>query len=114
MPTEITAQDVAAQMGIDLPDPQTYDRRHLDQITAAVNVMVPGTVPRVRELLPAEHWPADVLSAALIMAARLFARRNSPTGVAAYTDAGPSYVARWDPDLERLLLIGSWARPQVG
>lgn len=110
----ITEAQVIAHMGLDpVPEPGTPDAEHLTLVVAATNVMVPGTVPRVRELAPAAVWPDDVQAAAVMMAARLYARRNSPTGIAGYTDAGPAFVARWDPDLERLLWIGSWARPQA-
>ncbi|MCF2529371.1 hypothetical protein [Yinghuangia soli] len=102
-------------MGLDpLPDPGTTDRYWLDRAVEAVNVSGPGTTPRVRELAPEADWPADVRTAFMMQAQRLFARRSSPTGVTGYTDAGPSYVARWDPDVERLLQIGSWAPGRIG
>ncbi|MFE7133398.1 hypothetical protein ACFVIM_21330 [Streptomyces sp. NPDC057638] len=111
MPRAITAQNAADYIGIALPDPATYDGYALGIVVNAVNVLVPSTVPRVRALPPSEEWPVDVTLAAHLMAARLFARRRSPTGVATYTETGPAYVARWDPDLERLLQVGKWAPP---
>ncbi|MFB6943394.1 hypothetical protein ACFWGL_12420 [Streptomyces sp. NPDC060286] len=107
----ITAAQVADYIGIEMPAAGSYDAFALDHVTAAVNVLVPGTVPRVRELPEGANWPDDVTTGALMLGQRLFARRRSPTGVATYSDTGPAYVARWDPDLERLLRVGKWAPP---
>lgn len=119
----VTEAEVLAHMGIQEPLPGP-DAEHLVVVVKAVNEMVPRTVPRIRaQPVPSRYsweepveivWPADVQQGAVMQAARLFSRRNSPTGVAAYTDSGPAYVARWDPDIERLLGIGSWHPPQVG
>jgi hypothetical protein len=49
-----------------------------------------------------------------MLGARLFARRNSQMGVAAYLETGPAYVARYDPDISRLFGIDSWGPPVVG
>ncbi|MFE6404779.1 hypothetical protein [Streptomyces alboflavus] len=112
MAREITVEEVAGYLGIPLPDPASPDGQALAVAVRGVNALVPGTVPRVRELDPAADWPDDVMTAALMMGARVFTRRRSPTGVAAYTEAGgPAYVSRWDPDLERLLQVGKWAPP---
>lgn len=111
---EVTASQVCTHMGVDLLTLAQADAEHLDAVVAAVNAMVPRTVPTVRAMTdPGDPWADDVQQAAVMQGARLFARRNSPTGVVGYTDAGPAYVARWDPDLERLLGIGSWAPPQA-
>lgn len=113
MARSITSVDLARYVGIDVPEPGSYDAFALDLVALAVNELVPRTVPRVRELDPEDAWPDDVMAAAYMLGARLFARRRSPTGVASYTETGPAYVARWDPDLERLLGIGKWLRPGV-
>lgn len=48
--------------------------------------------------------PAQVKRATLIMAARLFRRRNTPEGVAGGSDFGVVRISRWeDPDVVRLL-----------
>lgn len=54
---------------------------------------------------------ADKSLGAIMLAARLVRRRNSPEGVAALTETGPYYVARTDPDVSMLLGLD---RPQVG
>lgn len=109
----IQATQVAQYLGVPLPtDPD--DLFVLEQVTDAVNLMVPETVPRVRDMDPAAEWPADVTTAALMQAARLFTRRRSPTGIQTYTETGAVYTPRWDPDIEKLLHIGKWAPPAFG
>lgn len=109
----VTRGELISHMGIPDPDPGTPDDEHLARVVAAINATVPRTVPRVRTAAPADPWPGDVQEGAVMLGARLFARRNSATGVAAYTETGPAYVARYDPDLERLFGVGSWAPPQA-
>lgn len=63
---------------------------------------------------PGRAWPANVERGAVMMAGRLFRRRESPAGVAAFGDMGAVYVMRNDPDVAMLLGLGSWASPGVG
>ena len=65
------------------------------------------------DLDPVE-WPAYVVQGATMLAARLWRRRNSPSGVEAFTDQGAVYVQRNDPDIGILLRIGSYTSPLVG
>jgi hypothetical protein len=110
----VTAAEVCTHMGMDEATLTAQDDAHLAAVVGAVNAMVPDTVPRVRLMEdPAAAWEADIQQAAVMQAARLFARRNSPTGVAAYSETGATFVSRWDPDVERLLRIGSWTPPQA-
>lgn len=114
MPTAITSAEVALYMGIEMPAPEA-DLFVMDSVVAAVNIEIATNVPLVRALAPGAEWPASIYLAALMMAARLFLRRRSPTGVATYTETGgPVYTPRWDPDLEKLCLIGKWAPPGFG
>lgn len=46
----------------------------------------------------------EVTEAILLMASRLYARRNSPEGVAGWGDLGVIRVVAADPDIEALLL----------
>jgi Phage gp6-like head-tail connector protein len=55
--------------------------------------------------------PAGVHDACLILAARLFRRKDSPEGVAGFGDLGVVRVGRYDPDYEGL--IGPLVRPEV-
>ena len=52
--------------------------------------------------------------AALLSCARLYARRNTPTGLASFGEFGASDILRFDPDVARLLGTGRHARPRVG
>lgn len=62
-----------------------------------------------------DEWPDRVALGAVMLAARLVRRRNSPQGVAAFTtEGGAAYVSRTDPDVAQLLRIGQHAAPQVG
>lgn len=45
----------------------------------------------------------DVIEATLILASRLYARRNSPEGVAGWGDLGVVRIIASDPDIESLL-----------
>ena len=48
---------------------------------------------------------------AVMLVGRLWRRRGSPGGIDSITEAGPVYVARFDPDISRLLALNA---PQVG
>lgn len=63
------------------------------------------TVPRVRVTAP-WGWPAapaNVSEATWLLANRRFMRRDSPEGVAGWSDQGPIRVSRFDSDIEDLL-----------
>lgn len=81
----------------------------LDETVAAVNALVRGL--QVALVVNGESWPANVTRGANMLAARLYRRRNSPTGVEAVSDVGPVYVRRNDPDIATLLKLN---RPAVG
>lgn len=55
---------------------------------------------------PPAPWPARADEAATLQAARLYGRRGSVQGVAAFQDAGVSLLARLDPDVRLLLELG--------
>ena len=52
---------------------------------------------------PGEIFHPDVVQAVLLMAARLYKRRQSPEGVAGWDDMGAVRVLSRDPDVERLI-----------
>lgn len=52
---------------------------------------------------------AEVYTAARMLAARLYVRRNSAAGVEVYTGAS-AVMARYEPDIERALKTSGWRR----
>lgn len=57
---------------------------------------------------------AEVYQGSVMYAARLLRRRNSPAGVETYGGLGATFVARYDPDIDRALHTGSFTPPGVG
>lgn len=55
--------------------------------------------------------PADVVMATLLMASRLFKRKDSPEGVSGFGEFGAVRVPTNDPDIERLL--APYTRPGI-
>lgn len=53
--------------------------------------------------------PATIKLGAVLLAARLYARRGTALGVAGFSDFGGSPILRQDPDIARLLKIGAHA-----
>jgi hypothetical protein len=96
-----------------IPATDTQDDTRLELVVAAVNSLV-RCWPCSEASVGAEEFTANVVEGANLMAGRLFRRRESPAGVAAFGDQGPVYVMRNDPDVAQLLQLGSWATPRVG
>jgi hypothetical protein len=59
---------------------------------------------------PLQDWPARADQAALVYAARLYGRRGSVQGIAAFQDVGVSMLPRLDPDVRALLELGEYQR----
>lgn len=97
----VTPDQVKAYLGVTTLT--AADTAHLSVVADAVNVYVTALNAGSAE------FPADMQLGAIMLAGRLYTRRNSPNGVATFTDMGASYVARYDPDVERLLRIGKYA-----
>lgn len=72
------------------------------------------TVPDTGELVQGFAGDDDTIMAGLILAARLYARRSSPAGLASFGELGAAEVLRLDPDVGRLLGTGRHATPAVG
>lgn len=58
-------------------------------------------------------WPANIDQGALTYAARLYGRRGSVQGVAAFADLGVSMLPRIDPDVRALWELGEYQRSVV-
>lgn len=89
------------------------DRPSLTLIVEAVNEYVAG-LPVVQHIEAGAKWPAEVRLGAIMLAARLAKRRNSPNGIEAATDMNVTYVARYDSDISRMLQLDRAAAPAVG
>lgn len=116
--TEATVRDL-----LGLAESDDLQNPSLELAINAANVFVSRLPIVVDDLLadvdlvnpPAEFaWTHDVVQGSTMLAARIFKRRNSTEGVAAFGDQGAIYVQRNDPDVAMLLRIGAYARPAVG
>lgn len=107
-PTEYpaTVEAVAGWLGVPEGPGGLAERAHIAAVVPAVNAFV----RRVGH--DGDALPADVVQGAIMLAARITRRRNSPAGVEAFGDLGTTYVARYDPDIEQLLGLGRH-RPMV-
>lgn len=111
-----TPELVKAQLSIATED--DVDDAAIDRVVGAANQLVQAL--RIAAPFDTDPAPADwaagprVVEGATMLAARLFERRNSPNGVAAFGDGGVAYVQRNDPDVAQLLEIGSYSSPAVG
>ena len=56
----------------------------------------------------------EAYQGATMFAARQFRRRNTPSGLQHFGDAGVSYVSRWDADIDRALRTGPFLPPGLG
>lgn len=109
----ITVPDVKAWLRIT----DSADDALILDVVDATNAWVAGTA-YVAELPLGPNgepatWPADVTQGAVMLAARLYRRRNSPSGVEPFTD-GAVYLPRRDGDVDALLHMGYYAPPRVG
>ncbi|GMV27719.1 MAG: hypothetical protein AMXMBFR58_37500 [Phycisphaerae bacterium] len=97
----VTELSVATWLGMAQPD------AHLATIVPAVNVYV-------REVHGDGELSDAVQLGALMLAALIHRRRNSPGGVEQLGDLDPSFVARYDPTISQLLQLGNHRRLVVG
>lgn len=59
-------------------------------------------------------WPDHWVQGGLMLAARVYRRRNSPAGVESFGELGGVYIQRNDPDVAQLLELGIYKKPVVG
>lgn len=102
-------------VGID--DGDTSEDDELLDVIAATNAVVRSwRCAQVGEGL--DDWDdpkcAAVRRGSVMLAARLYRRKDTPDGVATFGADGPVYVQRNDPDIAMLLGIGAYAKPSVG
>ena len=65
------------------------------------------------DLTETEPWPPRINHAAIVEAARLYGRRGSVQGVAAFADVGVAYLPGTDPEVKSLLELGEHQRSVV-
>lgn len=89
-----------------------------DDLITRVCAMAEPYVQRCRpewfdSATPPVYTPdAETYQGAVMYAAREYRRRSSPAGIELFGDT-TSFVARFDPDIDRALQTGAWARPVV-
>lgn len=106
----ITASDVASFLKL---PPGESESEPLQLATAAAVALVESYHgPIDNSSQPA--GAANMKLGTIMLAARVYRRRNSPAGVEALGELGPVYVSRNDPDLAQLLKIGRYQVPRVG
>ncbi|WP_024794195.1 hypothetical protein [Tomitella biformata] len=103
-PAPFTAEQVRQYLRLDAG----VDTDLLEGTTAAVIDLIGGWKgdPAV--------WRPKWTQGGIMLAARLYRRRNSPAGVESFGDMGTAYVQRNDPDLALLLDLGRYTAPAVG
>lgn len=86
-----------------------------NDVVAALRVDLPSPDPEAEPPTSWEDivWSARADEAATLEAARLYGRRGSVQGVAAFADAGVSLLARLDPDVRMLLELGEFQRSAI-
>ena len=86
------------------------DYDSLLMVAEAVVVYV-SSLPVVEDLPAGEPLPPSVELGMVMLASRMYRRRNSPTGIDTITADGVTYVTRYDSDIASMLRLDS---PQVG
>ena len=76
----------------------------------AVSIPVPGTT---EDGLSLPTWPVHVDQGAVLHASRLYGRRGSVQGFAAFADLGFSMLGRIDPDVRFLWGLGEYQKSVV-
>lgn len=87
----------------------------------AVDVVRLAAADEVEALRPDLPWaepgylpPPRIVQGACMWAARLWARRGSPSGLVSFGEFGVVNTPSFDADAERLLGIGRYAKPAIG
>lgn len=93
-----------------LPQNAAADGRAIETLTRVLGYWPMWGLQRVR-VTAQWGWPAvpeEIHNATLLLAARLFRRKDSPEGVQGFSDLGVVRVSRYDPDYDAL--IGPYVR----
>jgi hypothetical protein len=109
-----TVETLKVYLGID--PASTIDVEAMGSAVAAANDAVRGWRPDLTDDPPGTPlpvWPPRADQAALVYSARLYGRRGSVQGIAAFQDVGVSMLPRLDPDVRALLELGEYQRNVV-
>lgn len=102
-----TVEKLKVYLGLD--PASTHDAEAMQYAVDAANALVTQWRP---DLATGDPWDPRAEQAALLQASRLYGRRGSVQGVAAFADIGVSLMPRLDPDLQPLLELGIY-QPSV-
>ncbi|MFD4355828.1 hypothetical protein ACFWPX_24980 [Nocardia sp. NPDC058518] len=83
-------------------------------LAATVSAVVSRVATWLEPLAAGAEWPDHVRHGATMLAARVWKRRGTPSGVETQGDFGAFYVQRTDPDIAMLLGLGNHLPPKVG
>lgn len=107
----------ALKIHLGLDPASTVDAAAMAQDVAAANAYVQGARPDVTldpdDGTPLSAWPPDIDMGAILLAAKVYGRRGSVSGVAGFADLGVAYIARFDPDVQWLLGLGDYQSPVI-
>lgn len=103
----VTVDAVKTHLG--LQPASTVDAAAMQQAVDAVN----AAAVRILGVDAAGPWTADVDEGGVLLAARVYGRRGSVSGVAGFADLGVAYIARFDPDVAWLWGIGDYQSPVI-
>lgn len=107
MPTSVDR--VKTHLGIGVSRP--VDEDALADAVNAANDLVSALRPDLDPITDPDDpptWTPRADEAATLHAARLYGRRGSVQGIAAFTDVGVSMLPRLDPDVRVLLELGEY------
>ena len=79
-----------------------------DAMTIAVDAANDLVVTLRPDMAGLADWPSAIEDGALIQAARLYGRRGSVQGIAAFQDIGAITLGRLDPDFRLALGLGEY------
>lgn len=105
-----SVEKLRTYLGID--PASTHDADAMQMACDAANDQVSQLRPDLTVSIPGGDWAPRAEQAALLQAARLYGRRGSIQGVAAFADVGVTLMPRLDPDLRSLLELGEY-QPSV-
>lgn len=108
----VTLATVKSELGYTTTDAARDARlqTRVDAVNAWVR-QLPVAADSLTYGAPPPAWPSYITLGGIMLCTRLWRRKDSPSGVEAFTDGSAFYVQRNDPDVARLLKL---TLPQVG